>query len=224
MALGSTSRTSVLLARMWLEEVHGVEPEYFDCPPDLTAMLLEADAAVLIGDAALRATYDAPRRGLEVHDLGAAWRDWPGCRWCSRCGRRGGTTREANPGPGQGRARGVRPQPRRGAGARRRDRRPSRALGGLRRGHAGEVLPHARLLTRRSGNWPGCRSSPAVPACPSSRSSRPSDAPGYSDASSAGSVLAPQITTQTRSPSCGRYRPSMSAAIGAAAAGSTASR
>jgi chorismate dehydratase len=77
-ALGSTSRTSVLLARMWLEQVHGVRPEYFTCPPDLTTMLLEADAAVLIGDAALRATYDAPRRGLQVHDLGAAWRDWSG--------------------------------------------------------------------------------------------------------------------------------------------------
>jgi chorismate dehydratase len=77
-ALGSTSRTSVLLARMWLAEVHGVHPEYFVCPPDLTAMLLEADAAVLIGDAALRATYDAPSRGLDVHDLGAVWRDWTG--------------------------------------------------------------------------------------------------------------------------------------------------
>ncbi|GAB2471280.1 menaquinone biosynthesis protein [Jatrophihabitans fulvus] len=77
-ALGSTSRTSVLLARMWLEQVHGVRPEYFTCPPDLTAMLLEADAAVLIGDAALRATYEAPRRGLTVHDLGQAWREWSG--------------------------------------------------------------------------------------------------------------------------------------------------
>jgi chorismate dehydratase len=77
-ALGSTSRTSVLLARMWLEQVHGVRPEYFSCPPDLTTMLLEADAAVLIGDAALRATYDAPRRGLAVHDLGQAWREWSG--------------------------------------------------------------------------------------------------------------------------------------------------
>jgi chorismate dehydratase len=77
-ALGSTSRTSVLLARMWLAEVHGVAPEYFVCPPDLTAMLLEADAAVLIGDAALRATYDAPARGLDVYDLGAVWREWTG--------------------------------------------------------------------------------------------------------------------------------------------------
>ena len=46
---------------MWLEQVHGVRPKYFTCPPDLTAMLLEADAAVLIGDAALRATYQAGR-------------------------------------------------------------------------------------------------------------------------------------------------------------------
>ena len=77
-ALGSTSRTSVLLAQMWLEQFHGVHPEYFTCPPDLTAMLLEAQAAVVIGDTALRATYDAPRRGLAVHDLGQAWRDWSG--------------------------------------------------------------------------------------------------------------------------------------------------
>lgn len=77
-ALGSTSRTSVLLARMWLAEVYGVRPEYFVCPPDLTSMLLEADAAVLIGDTALRATYEAPRRGLAVYDLGRAWNDWTG--------------------------------------------------------------------------------------------------------------------------------------------------
>ncbi|HEY7009153.1 MAG TPA: menaquinone biosynthesis protein [Jatrophihabitantaceae bacterium] len=77
-ALGSTSRTSVQLVRMWLSSVHGVAPAYFECPPDLTTMLLEADAAVLIGDAALRATYDAPRRGLDVHDLGAVWKQWTG--------------------------------------------------------------------------------------------------------------------------------------------------
>ena len=77
-ALGSTSRTSVLLTRMWLAEIHAVTPDYFVCPPDLTTMLLEADAAVLIGDAALRATYDAPRRGLSVYDLGQVWRAWTG--------------------------------------------------------------------------------------------------------------------------------------------------
>src|SRR5690606_38832957 len=77
-ALGSTSRTGVLLARMLLETRVGVRPDYFRCPPDLTQMLLEADAAVLIGDAALRARTDAPARGLTVTDLGEAWREWTG--------------------------------------------------------------------------------------------------------------------------------------------------
>lgn len=77
-ALGSTSRTGVLLAQLLLGERYGVNPEYFRCPPDLTQMLLEADAAVLIGDVALRALYEAPRRGLAVTDLGQAWREWTG--------------------------------------------------------------------------------------------------------------------------------------------------
>nr|WP_199736146.1 menaquinone biosynthesis protein [Micromonospora sp. HM5-17] len=77
-ALGSTSRTGVTLARLLLAERYGVEPEYFRCPPDLTTMLLEAAAGVLIGDVALRALYEAPRRGLEVTDLGQAWREWTG--------------------------------------------------------------------------------------------------------------------------------------------------
>ena len=77
-ALGSTSRTGVLLAQMLLAQRFGVHPEYFRCPPDLTQMLLEADAGVLIGDVALRALHDAPARGLSVIDLGEAWRDWTG--------------------------------------------------------------------------------------------------------------------------------------------------
>jgi chorismate dehydratase len=77
-ALGSTSRTGVLLARMLLAEVYGNRPEFFGCPPELGQMLREADAGVLIGDVALRATYEAPARGLTVTDLGAAWREWTG--------------------------------------------------------------------------------------------------------------------------------------------------
>jgi chorismate dehydratase len=77
-ALGSTSRTSVLLAQMWLREVHGVNPDYFVCPPDIASMMLEADAAVIIGDVALRATHDGPGMGLDVYDLGEAWKDWTG--------------------------------------------------------------------------------------------------------------------------------------------------
>jgi chorismate dehydratase len=77
-ALGSTSRTGVLLAQMLLAERYQAEPEYFRCPPELTQMLMEADAGVLIGDPALRAMYEAPRLGLQVTDLGEAWREWTG--------------------------------------------------------------------------------------------------------------------------------------------------
>lgn len=78
-ALGSTSRTSVELAKLILQERVGIQPSYFSCPPDLVAMMLEAPAAVLIGDAALRATFvDGPERGLDVHDLGSAWKEWTG--------------------------------------------------------------------------------------------------------------------------------------------------
>ncbi len=78
-ALGSTSRTTVELAKMVLEEQIGVRPRYETQPPDLAAMMIESPAAVLIGDAALRATlHDGPRLGLDVHDMGAAWRSWTG--------------------------------------------------------------------------------------------------------------------------------------------------
>jgi chorismate dehydratase len=80
-ALGSTSRTSVVLARLLLEQRYEVHPSYEVMPPELGAMLLAADAAVLIGDPALRATYEKSRGGLPgltVHDLGQAWRDWTG--------------------------------------------------------------------------------------------------------------------------------------------------
>lgn len=78
-ALGSTSRTTVQLARLVLRERYGVEPEYYSCPPDLAQMMQEAAAGVLIGDPALRASlYDAPRLGLRVLDLGEAWKDWTG--------------------------------------------------------------------------------------------------------------------------------------------------
>jgi chorismate dehydratase len=77
-ALGSTSRTGVLLAQMLLSEKYGAEPEYFRCPPDLSQMLMEADAGVLIGDPALRAMYEAPGNGLLVIDLAEAWKEWTG--------------------------------------------------------------------------------------------------------------------------------------------------
>ncbi|MGA5572949.1 menaquinone biosynthetic enzyme MqnA/MqnD family protein [Streptomyces pseudogriseolus] len=78
-ALGSTSRTSVRLAQLLLAERVGVRPDYYVCPPDLRTMMTEAKAAVIIGDAALRAAlHQAPAMGLHVHDLGRMWKDWTG--------------------------------------------------------------------------------------------------------------------------------------------------
>ncbi|WP_203926412.1 menaquinone biosynthetic enzyme MqnA/MqnD family protein [Virgisporangium ochraceum] len=75
-AVGSTSRTGALLARMLLADRFGVRPTYFSSPPDLGRMLQEADAAVLIGDIALR-TVISPGN-LVITDLGQAWREWTG--------------------------------------------------------------------------------------------------------------------------------------------------
>src|SRR4029450_2666570 len=75
-APGATSRTGVILAQMLLADRYGADPEYFRCPPDLSQMLMEADAGVLIGDPALRAMYEAPARGPPVLDLGHDRRRW----------------------------------------------------------------------------------------------------------------------------------------------------
>src|SRR5580698_9942379 len=54
LAADAASRTSVMLARVILAEKYGVEPKVVTRPADLAAMLGEADAALIIGDPALR--------------------------------------------------------------------------------------------------------------------------------------------------------------------------
>jgi chorismate dehydratase len=76
-ALTDTSRTSQVLCRVLLERRWGVTPQYAEMPPDLPAMLREADAALLIGDEALRAYWDRPQ-GLHAYDLGTEWTAWTG--------------------------------------------------------------------------------------------------------------------------------------------------
>jgi chorismate dehydratase len=70
-ALTNTSATSAALVQIILKEVYGVNPIYFSCPSNLPTMLREADAALLIGDDALRALYNP--QGLLVLDLGMEW-------------------------------------------------------------------------------------------------------------------------------------------------------
>ena len=53
-ASDSSSRTSVVLARILLDEFNHVRPEFRTTEPNLETMLAQADAAVIIGDPALK--------------------------------------------------------------------------------------------------------------------------------------------------------------------------
>jgi chorismate dehydratase len=70
-AADSGSRTSVMLTRVILAEKFGVQPKLIARPADLTPMLGVADAALLIGDAALR--VDPLKLPFETLDLGGEW-------------------------------------------------------------------------------------------------------------------------------------------------------
>jgi predicted solute-binding protein len=67
-ALDASSRSSAALVRVLLRERLGRDPEYLSRPPQVEAMLREADAALLIGDAALDFAGEAERL-----DLGEEW-------------------------------------------------------------------------------------------------------------------------------------------------------
>jgi predicted solute-binding protein len=71
LAVDLSSRTSVQLARVILRERFGVEPEFTPAHPDLEQMLAHSDAALLIGDPALRLLPE--ELPYECLDLGAEW-------------------------------------------------------------------------------------------------------------------------------------------------------
>jgi len=71
LATDSGSRTSAMLSQVILAERFGVRPQVFSHPADLAEMLGKADAALLIGDAALR--VDPDTLPFETLDLGAEW-------------------------------------------------------------------------------------------------------------------------------------------------------
>lgn len=76
-ALADTSRTSQVLARILLANRWGVQATFVEMPPDPPAMLREADAALLIGDEAIRAFWH-PSADLHMYDLGTEWTGWTG--------------------------------------------------------------------------------------------------------------------------------------------------
>ncbi|MFN0171681.1 MAG: menaquinone biosynthetic enzyme MqnA/MqnD family protein [Bryobacteraceae bacterium] len=76
LAADTSSRTSTQLARIILARRYGAFPELLPRPPALEPMLAEADAALIIGDPALRID---PRKGkCRVLDLGGEWVEMTG--------------------------------------------------------------------------------------------------------------------------------------------------
>lgn len=76
LAADAGSRTSVMLARVILAERFGATPRVFAHPPALGPMLEAADAALIIGDAALQ--LDPGRLPFASLDLGAEWVEMTG--------------------------------------------------------------------------------------------------------------------------------------------------
>jgi chorismate dehydratase len=73
-ALDSSSRTSAALVKIIFREFLGFEPEWEDAQPDLKSMLARADAALIIGDPAMK----VPRDQFRVFDLASLWHEFTG--------------------------------------------------------------------------------------------------------------------------------------------------
>lgn len=71
LAVDTSSRTSVMLARILCARRFHISPDFVPHVPDLPAMLAKADGALLIGDPALFA--DPRALGAEKIDLGLEW-------------------------------------------------------------------------------------------------------------------------------------------------------
>jgi chorismate dehydratase len=63
-ALDRSSRSTQALTRILCRKRWGIEPEFFEAAPDLQSMLQNADAALLIGDPALRLAFSLEKKGI----------------------------------------------------------------------------------------------------------------------------------------------------------------
>src|SRR5205814_8669197 len=84
-ALDKSSRTSVALVKIIFREFLGFEPQWESAAPDLPSMLTKADAALIIGDPAMK----IPRDRFRVFDLATLWHEFTGfgfvfAMWMSR--------------------------------------------------------------------------------------------------------------------------------------------
>lgn len=73
-ALDESSRTSAALVKIIFREFLGFEPQWETAAPDLKLMLAHADAALIIGDPAMKISRDQFR----VFDLATLWHEFTG--------------------------------------------------------------------------------------------------------------------------------------------------
>ncbi len=73
-ALDESSRTSATLVKIIFREFLGFEPKWETSAPDLKSMLAHADAALIIGDPAMK----IPREEFRVYDLATLWHEFTG--------------------------------------------------------------------------------------------------------------------------------------------------
>lgn len=73
-ALDESSRTSATLVKVIFSEFLGFAPEWVSAAPDLERMLVENDAALIIGDPGM--TFS--RQGFNVFDMASVWRTHTG--------------------------------------------------------------------------------------------------------------------------------------------------
>ena len=73
-ALDASSRTSQALVKIIFREFLGFEPQWESSNPDLSAMLKTNDAALIIGDPAMKISS----KDLHIFDLATLWRQFTG--------------------------------------------------------------------------------------------------------------------------------------------------
>ena len=159
-ALGSTSRTSVLLARMWLAEVHGVTPTTSSAlrisRPCCSRPMRRSSSVTL----RCARPMTPPGRVSTCTIWARSGASGRGCPWCSRCGPCAART------PWRTRAWSRTSTPPSSAAATRRSRTstpwPTKRRAG-RYSTPGRWLPTSGRWTSGSvsASWPGCPSSPA---------------------------------------------------------------
>jgi chorismate dehydratase len=77
-ALSSSSATSVHLLQIIMQKKLANIPQYVSMHPDLNSMLQACDAALLIGDDAIRASLNPAFNSLHLTDLAQLWKEWTG--------------------------------------------------------------------------------------------------------------------------------------------------